>query len=143
MAGSKENLFTGFSIVFGTSGFSADITGASRSGISRDSIPTSHAGTAAPSSSEYGNMTFMPAALSDGGELNLDIAFDPDEEPPIDQPAETITITYAKLAADASAATEAFSGFCTNYEFSGELGGKWTGSITIKVTGNVTQTAAA
>ena len=143
MAGAKENLFTGTTIVFGTSAFAADLMGASVGGISRAAIPTSHAGTSEPGAGKYGNMTFIPAALSNPGELTMEIAHDPDQEVPIDQPAETITFTFAKLAADASAAIETFSGFCTAFDFTGALEDKYTATMTIQRSGEVTQTAAA
>ena len=143
MPGSTNDVATGITLTFGTSGFTAELTSVSWSGISRVSLDTSHMGTAAPGSGKFGNMTFKPGDLSDPGELQVEFFFNPDTEPPIDQPAETITVTFPLVTGDTTAAKWAASGFITSYEMTGELENMMTGSMTVKFSGNVTQTAAA
>ena len=118
---------TGTTIAFGTSGFSAEILDVTPPGGSRESIQTSHMGTTDAH-------TFTPAKLVDWGELSFDIHFDPATTPPIGLVAETITITFPNSAAT----TWAFTGFCTGYESADPLEGKMTGTITVKVSGDVT-----
>lgn len=129
---------TGTSLVFGTSGFNAYITNVSGPGITREAIETTHLGTT-------GGKTFIPGDLYDGGELTLDVMHDPSITVPMlagNQP-ETITITYPTPAGMSSGATWSFSGFMTNYEPTAPLEDKMTATVTIKLTGNLTQTPAA
>lgn len=133
MASAAVDVGTGLTITFASS-FCAQIVDMSWSGISRVSIPTSHMGTAAPDPTKFGNMTFMPGDLSDPGELSVELHFNPDTEPPIDQVAEAITVTYN------GGATWVTSGFMTNFEVGTPLEDKMTGSATLKISGNVTIT---
>ena len=124
----------GVTIAFGTSSFTAEITNFTPPGTSRESIGTSHAAT-------EDAKTFMPGDLVDNGELSLTIHFNPDLEPPVDGPAETITITFP-----GGGATWVFSGFMTNYEPAGvatEGDEKIEADITVKVSGAITVTPAA
>ena len=120
---------TGTTIAF-DSGFLAEILDVTPPGFSRESIPTSHMGTADNAH------TFKPAKLTDYGEMTVDIGFDPDADPPINSDAETITITFP----DSGSTTWAFSGFMTGYEAADPLEGRMTASVTIKATGKVTIT---
>jgi hypothetical protein len=143
MAGATVDTATGITVVFATSSFTAEIKDVNWGGISRESKDTSTQATAAPGAAKFGNMTFMPGDLSDPGELSMEIHFDADKEPPIDQPAETITVTWPLVSGDATAATWAATGFITSFEQGGGLDEVMTGSITVKFSGNVTQVAAA
>ena len=129
MGSPTVDVASGITIVFGTSGFTAEITDVSGPGMSRDSIDITHQGTSDA-------MRFTPADLFDGGECSFDIHFNPDTAPPIDQAPETVTITWP------AGATWVFSGFMTNYEPSAPLNDKMTGSVTVKVDGDITQTPA-
>jgi len=122
---SNADIATGITIVFGTSGFTADILDMTPPGLSRESIDTTHQGTT-------GAKEFIPADLYDGGELQFDIHFQPGTNPPIDGAVETITITYP------DSTTWAFSGFMTGYEPTAPLEGKMTATVTIKVTDEIT-----
>jgi hypothetical protein len=133
----------GITAVFSTSSFSAEVTDVDWSGISREAIATSHQGTAAAGTGKFGNATFIPGDLSDPGELGMTIHFDPDTEPPIDQVAETITLTWPLASGDASAATWAGSGFITSYDIGAPLDDKMTATVTVKFSGNITMVAAA
>ena len=86
--------------------------------------------------------TYIPGDLSDPGELVMEVELNPDTEPPIDQPAETITITFPLVTGDADAADWQFSGFATGFEINVPLEDKMTATLTVKATGNVTQDAA-
>ena len=77
----------GITVEFGSSNFTAEITNFTAPGSSRESIPTTHAGTTDAK-------TFMPGDLPDNGELALTVHFDEDEEPPIDGDPEQVTITF-------------------------------------------------
>lgn len=143
MAGGTVNNGTGVAIVFGTSSFSSELLSIDGSGVSRVSIDTSHHGTAAAGALDFGNMTSIPGDLSDPGAIDIELHFDPDQEPPIDQPAETITITFAKFAADATATIWAASGYMTDFNWGVPLEDKMTATATIKFSGPVSITAAA
>lgn len=132
---SKARIGTGITVVFATSAFTAEIVDVGGPGRSRESVNISHQGTT-------GAHVFIPATLVDNGEFTLDLHFDPDDEPPINGPNETITITWPKVSGDATAATWAFSGHVTGHEPTGTLEDKMTASVTIKVSGDITKVAA-
>ena len=121
------DIATGITIVFGTSGFSAELTDITAPEAARDAVESSHQGTTTA-------RTFIPQDLVDWGSLEIDFNFDPSTDPPVDATAETVTITWP------DATTWAFSGFMTNYSASAPLNDKMTGSATVKVTGDVTIT---
>ena len=127
---------TGTTIAFGTSSFSAELLGISQDGMSRPAIDTSHMGTSTWK-------TFMPGDLVDNGEVQMEIAFNPDNQPPISAVAETITITFPVPAGSSSGATAAFSGFVTDWGVQGPLEERMTSTITIKVSGQITWTDAS
>ena len=116
---------TGITIVFATTGFSCELIDIDSPEASRDAVETTHQGTTVA-------RTFMPQDLVRWGSLDITFAFDPDTDPPIDEPAESITITWP------DADTWIFSGFMTNYRGSAALNDKMTGTATFTVTGDVT-----
>jgi len=124
---------TGTKIVFGTSAFSAELTGIAGSDISREVVDTSHMGTTV-------YRTFMPSDLADPGTTEMEIAFNPNSQPPITAAAETITITFPVPSGDSSGATFAGSGFVSNWSWGDPLEDKMTASISIKWTGTPTWT---
>jgi len=136
MASSPVDLGTGASISFGTSSFASQLTDISFSGMARESIETTHLGTAVAGTGKIGSKTFLPGVLVDPGEMSIEGHFNPDTVPPIEASAETITITFAE------GATWAGSGFMTSYEPGVPLEDKMTFSATIKWTGNITVTAS-
>lgn len=123
----------GLTITF-QSGFFAEILDASWSSISRNAIPTSHMTT--PS----GAMTFLPSDMHDPGELSVSLQFDPDTAPPIDQAAETITVTFPIPPGGSTAATWACSGFMTDYGNELPHDDKMTADATLKFSGITTFT---
>jgi hypothetical protein len=129
---------TGASVTFGTSGFNAYVSNISGPNASRDPIETTHLLTT-------GGKTFIPGDLYDPGEITLDIMFDPSLTVPMfaQEVLETITITYPVPAGLSTGATWACSGFVTGHSPTAPLEDKMTASLTIKLSGNITKTAAA
>lgn len=138
MSSPAVNVSTGLTIAAGTSSWSAQIIDVQWSGVAREAIETSHMATAAAGAGTFGNRTFIPGDLSDPGELTVQFHFNPDTEPPIDQLAETWTVT---IPGSTTPATWACSGFATNVDVSMPLEDKMVGTMTIKLSGSVTQTA--
>lgn len=138
MASPSVDAGDGTTIDFATSSFSAEVTNIDWGGIERESIDTTHLGTAEAGAGAIANKTYIPSDMTDPGEITMDIHFNPDTEPPINASdvAETITVTFA------SGATWACSGFITGYEPGVPLEDKMTASVTIKCTGNITISAA-
>ena len=126
-------LGTGATVTFATSSFTANVTDIGISGLSRESIDTSHLGTTA-------NRTFMPGSLVDAGELEMEIQFDPDNYPPIAAAAETITITFPLSSAGTTEATWAATGFATGFTAGVTLEELMTGTLTVKFSGAITST---
>ncbi len=119
---------TGTAIVFGTSGFTAEITDVNGSDMTREDIDISHLGTT-------GYKEYMPSTLIEGGTVDFEFAFDPDQQPPISGASETITITFPIPAGGSTAATLAFSGYLNSWSWGAPLEEKMTASATIKVDG--------
>jgi hypothetical protein len=120
MAVGLANLST---LTFGTSGYALYITGWNRTGHGVDDVQTSHLGTT-------GLHTYIPTAIAEGGELSLDVQYDPATEITIGGTAENITLDPA-----ASGDTVAFSGYVKSYEYSGKVNELMTGTIVVKVAG--------
>lgn len=116
---------TGASIAFATSSYAAEVTAISLSGQSRDPYETTNLATT-------GGKTFAPGNLVMDGDIEIEFALDPDKTPPIDQAAESITITFPLPAGGISAATLIGTGFMTNYSIQMGLEEKMTGSATIR-----------
>lgn len=116
---------TGFSVTF-ASGFLAEILSVTESNMARPSIDATHMGSA--------QMEYIPGALSDTGQADVEIAFDPDATPPIDAAPETITFTYP------NGTTWARSGFMTNMGNQVPLEERMTATVTLKFTGPLTIT---
>lgn len=119
---------TGIAIAFGTSSFSAELLALNGNDISREDIDTTHMGTTA-------YRTFMPSALVDGGTIEMEFGFDPDEQPPIEAAPETITITFPLPSGMSTAATLAFTGYINSWSWGAPLEDKMTGTATMKVDG--------
>ena len=133
--GNPVDIGTGTTIVFGTSGFSAEITEISHGGISREIIETSHLGTPPATTGKIGSKTFLAGILSDPGELTLQGHHNPSLTPPVEGDPETITVTFP------DGDTWAFSGQMTSFEYAAPLEDKMTFSATVKAVGSITVTA--
>jgi len=127
---------TGIAIVFGTSGFTAEITDINGQGIARESINTSHHGTIAWH-------TFIPSDLVNPGTTTLEFNFDPDAQPPVTAAAETITITFPVPSGLTNGATAAGTGFIESWEWGAPLEEKMVGTAVIKWSALPTWTAAS
>jgi hypothetical protein len=122
---------TGYGITISfASGFLAEIIDTTPPEMSREAIDTSHTATT------DGAMTFIPSDLIDYGECTVELNFAEGTTPPIDDPAEAVTITFA------SGATWAFSGFLTGYAPAAPIDDRMTATATIKVSGAITITGA-
>ena len=113
------------------SGFHAQIQNINWSGITRESFPTSHAGTTT-------GKTYVEADLFDPGEISVDLLFAAQTRPPIDNASETLTLTFQ------GGTTWAATGFMTSFEFtgaSGESADLMTATSVIKFSGDITITA--
>lgn len=129
---------TGLTVTFGTSGFSAYLLDFGGPKVGRAAVDTTHYATT-------GGRTFRPGDLYDGGEITLEVAFDPDLTPPMlaqEQP-ETITVTWPLPSGKSTAASWSFSAFLTNYEPKAPLEDRMTASLTLKITGSITRNASA
>lgn len=127
MGAPAVDISTGFTIAFGTSGFTAQILDVTPPGSERESIETSHQGTVTWK-------TFLPADLVNNGELEFTGHHNPDTDPPIDGATEQVTLTFP------SDATWVFQGFMTGYKPSWPFEDKGVFTATIKVTGAITIT---
>lgn len=101
----------GVSIAF-QSGFLASIIEVDDGETKRAALETTNDATPVASGSAYA--TFIPSKIIDAGELKVTLLFDPNKVPPIDKPAETITITLPIPIGGSVAATIAGSGFMTS-----------------------------
>jgi len=123
---------TGITIAFGTSSFTAEILDVNPVDASRGSVNVSHQGTTTAH-------VFTPTDLIDWGDLSFTMQFDADDEPPLDQAAETITITFP-VKSLATGATIAGTGFMTGFSVTAALEDKMTAEATIKWSGDLTWT---
>ena len=142
MPGLAVDSGVGTTVTFGTSGFTANVESIRWNGIARNAIPTFHLGTAAPGANKFGNKTFIPSRLSDPGELQMSVHFNPQTNPPIDGLAETVTITFPKAPADSTPAIWSATGFVTAYDLTDEMEAAMMANMTVKISGNVTMVDA-
>lgn len=119
---------TGTTITF-DSGFFAEIQSISWTGISRESIPSSHMGTTTA-------LTFSPTNLYDPGELEVELHFDPTETPPYGSAAETCTVTFP------DGSTWVASAFMTEFQVQDPFEDKIVATATLKFSGAITITPA-
>lgn len=139
LGGTPVDVGTGAVITFGSPPiFTAQVVDLSISGIARASIPTSHMGTVAAPPDNFGNMTFLEGSLSDPGEMVMEIHFNPDTEPPIDQPVDVINIDFHIVGTDTENTAWDTNGFATNFDVGVPLEDKMTGTLTVKFTSNIT-----
>ena len=118
---------TGTTLTFGTSAFSAEVTGVDWTGFNFESVETTHMGTGTA-------RTFMRSDLYDPGEVTIDYNYDPSKTPPITTTSETVTITLPDTT------TWAGTGFMTSYEWNDPLEDRMSATLTIKLTGAITIT---
>ncbi len=144
MPGAAVDVGFGTTIVFATTGFTANIVGPiTWSGVVRSALETTHMSTAGPGANQIGNRTFMPGDLVDPGTLTMPIHFNPNTNIPIHAVPETITVSYPLVTGDATRANWACSGFITDVgSITVEMDAVMTTTITVKLTGPITMTDA-
>lgn len=127
---------TGFgtTITF-ASGFLAEIRNITGPSMSREFIDSSHAGTTG------GYRTYIPQDLADGGEVEIEMLFDPDSDPPIDAAAESVTITWPIPTGGTTAATWVFQGALVGFDVTAPYDDLMTATARLKVLGAITVTA--
>lgn len=150
MPGATADTGMGCTLVLGTTAFTGRLRSFSWSGISREVVENNHMGLSAPSSGKFGNAEFLAVDIVDPGEVQFVVRMNTGQsgataQPPIMQmPAsETITVTWPKATGDSTAATWAGTGICTGVETGAEMNAGIDLTVTYKLTGNVTITAAA
>lgn len=113
------------------SGFFGELTAISHSGYARGVTETTH------STSTSGWRTFQPSDLKDAGEVEVTVRFDPNDTPPIDQAAETGTITFPVPSGGSTGATLTATMFLTDFQYSVDAIGDdaMEGSGTLKLSG--------
>jgi len=125
----SADIGTGSTVVFGTSGFTADIIGVNLSGITRETVNTSHMGTTTAH-------TFMLTDLVDNGTMELEIAWVAGLVPPIltNAAMETVTVSFA-----GSASSLSFLCGQTDLGIVVPLEDKMTATCTFKISGAITR----
>lgn len=126
----------GLTITFSSGFTTSKITNVSWNGISRKAIDKTN------TASTEGWMEYFPACLKDAGQLEIDLLFDPQVEPPITGDAETITVTMPIPAGLTNAGTWACSGFLIDWSGAMPQDDKMSAKATIKFSGKPTYTAA-
>lgn len=141
--GAAVDVGTGTTIVFGTSGFAAQVLDVTPPAPQREAFDAAHMGTAKPAAGSMGNRPVVFSKLVDPGELSFELHFDPDDVPPIHEVAETITVTFPIPAGLTNGATWVFSGGVVGYEPSVPMDGKMVATVRVKVSGPIARTAAS
>jgi hypothetical protein len=133
----------GTTLTFGTSGFSAKVRNYNDIGMSREILDATHMGS--PAGATFTGLIFRetrPGDLGTTKELSIDILFDPDDNDiPIDQPAEEITMQFKALSTQSTGAQWIFDGFVSDWSASVPYDGLMTGTLTISVSGEPTWNA--
>lgn len=123
---------TGTTVTFGTSGFSAELLGIDHGDIARPKIDTTHYGST--------GRTARPGKLVDPGEVELELAFDPADRPPVSADPEVITIQMPPEAGEITGAKLEGTGFISGWKFGLPLEERNTGSATVVWSGAPTWT---
>lgn len=113
----------GVTITFET-GFFAEIRSVTWSGHSRAPLDTTHSATSG------GKMTFIPSDLIDPGSLEVEMWFDPTDDPPIDQAPETVTVAWP-------GGSWSCSGFMTDYSPTAPHDDIMSATATLKFSGAI------
>jgi len=140
MSQPKVDLGTGITIVFPDSGFAAEIVDMGISGISRSMSDTTHLATPQAASGSHGSKTFLPGDLSDGGVLEIEGHFNPDDGIPIESPSEQVTINWPDNAGVSAAAKWEFPGAMFDFNITGPLEDKMGFTASVKALGEVVRT---
>lgn len=135
----------GVTIDFATTDFSAQITGISGGDLVREWFDKTHFGSAV--GSDFDGVRWMeqcPGDLASVTDIVVEIIFDLDVLPPIDQPAEVITIQSPPKTGQTTGGKLVFTGGMTNYKgASFVMKDLRRGQYTLKVSGSPEFTAGA
>ena len=128
----------GSSITF-QSGFFANVTDISLSGITRESVDVTNF------ASTNGWKEYMPSLMQDMGELEVELIHNTSTDPPSRDggdsvAAETVTVTFQTGSGESSGGSIACSGFMTSYDISVPGEDKVTATATLKFSGEPTFT---
>jgi len=124
MASPTADLSHGITIVFGTSGFTAEITDVTPPGAERGKVDTSHQGTT-------NFKTFSPEDLVEWGAAEFEINFNPDTDPPVEAVPETVTITFP------AGTTWAFTGWMSSYKPQAPHLDLMVATVGLEITGDI------
>lgn len=127
----------GTTITFHTSYFSGKIKTSNLDGYNREKLDTTHM------TSTNGWATYIPSKIQEPGQIKVNILYDPDTAPPIDQAAEAITFTFPVPTGKTVGASMASSGFLTEFSFTGEVRGLYMADATLVLSGEPTWTASS
>ena len=123
---------TGISINLPDSGFTANIVDVQPPNMTREALNASHM-------LSTGFHKYVAAKLVEGGQVTLNIQFDPADDPPIDADPETMEMTFAD--GDGTSGSEdttwAFQAFMTGYAPDAPLETIMTAQVTIKVADDI------
>lgn len=100
----------GSTFAFGTSGFSAAIMSIKTGTIKRPRINTSHLGTTTTTGE-----TYVPGDLCDHDELELEVQYDPNTQPPYNGAVEPVTLTFPIPSGLSNGATLTGNAFVTEF----------------------------
>lgn len=135
----------GVTIDFATTDFVAQITGISGGDLVREWFDKTH--FESPVGTDFDGVRWMeqcPGDLASVTDIVVEILFDMDVLPPIDQPAEVITIQSPPKTGQATGAKLVFTGGMTNYKgASFVMKDLRRGQYTLKVSGSPEFTAGA
>jgi len=123
------DISTGLTIAF-QSGFLAEIIDASLDGMTRPKIDMAHMASTAVRAQKLGRLYTPP-------DLRVQLLFDPDEEPPIAEDAESVTITFP------NGATWVGTAGLTDFSGSFPLEDRMTCECVLGFVGAITVTPAA
>lgn len=138
----------GTTITFGTSGFTALVRNYNDLGVDRAILDVTHMGSSVASSTFNGAASGVfreksPGKLFGVKDMSIDILFDPDTVPPVDEAAETITLQFLPDTGQSTGASFAFSGFISEISAAVPYDDLCTATITLAATGEPTWTAGA
>lgn len=135
----------GVTIDFYESAFSAQITGISGGDLIREWYDSTHFGS--PAGDDFDGVRWMeqcPGQLASVSDITVEILYDMDAQPPIDQPEEVITIQSPPKIGQTTGASLVFTGGMSQYN-GASFGMKdlRRGQFTLKVTGPPEYTAGS
>lgn len=135
----------GVTLTFGTSAFTAEITGISGGDMVREWYDTTHFGS--PVGGSFSDVRWMeqcPADMASVTDIVVEIIYDIDATPPIDQPIEAITIQAPPKVGQVTGGKIEFDGGMKQYNgASFGMRDVRRGQYTLAVTGDLAFTPGA